>query len=140
MALEHEAADQAQAATNLAREQPLNRRRALRVLSALAATAGAAALAAARPKEARADADVTVNLGSTANFGIYAAPAGVARPNVTTGFRGVLGTIVTNANFTLPDSAGVQGATGNGIGVAGTGNDQAVAVEGVVVAEDALGE
>jgi hypothetical protein len=118
-------------------QPPLNRRRALRVLSALAATAGAAALAAARPKEALADADVSVTNGSTANFGIYAAPTGTARPNVNTGVRGVLGTTVTNANFTLPTQAGVQGATAGQIGVAGTGSDQAVAVEGIVAAEDA---
>jgi hypothetical protein len=139
MALEHDAADQTQAAATPAREQPLNRRRALRVLSALAATAGAAALAAARPKEALADADVTVTNGSTANYGIYAAPTGFNRPIVTTGVRGVLGFADVGVNFTLPSgfSAGVQGATAGQIGVAGTGNDQAVGVEGIVAAEDA---
>jgi hypothetical protein len=116
---------------------PVNRRRALRLLGTLAASAGAAALAAARPEQAAADADVTVAGGSTANYGIYVAQTGVARTAVTTGIRGVLGTYIETANFNIPDKVAVHGAADGRIGVAGTGHLASVGVLGIVTAENA---
>jgi hypothetical protein len=59
--------------------QPLNRRRALRVLGALATAASAAALAKA--ERAAADANVTVAGASTPNYGINVAPLGFTPPS-----------------------------------------------------------
>jgi hypothetical protein len=117
--------------------QPLNRRRALRVLGTLTAVAGAAV--ATRPEQAAADAGVTVSGGSTANYGIYAGTTGVGRPAVTTGVRGVLGMDNDgSANFALPHQAGVQGAANGSIGVVGTTNATGVGMEGIVTAEGPL--
>jgi hypothetical protein len=121
---------------------PTSRRGLLKRLgtSAAGAAVAATALGAARPEQAAADAAVTVNGGSTNNYGVYASNNTITpRPAVPADVKaGVLGVSSVGANLNILAStqgSGVAGATFVATGVVGTASDQGLGVGGICIAE-----
>jgi hypothetical protein len=109
--------------------QPTSRRGLLKRLgtSAAGAAVAATALGATRPEQAAADAAVTVNGGSTDQYGVYAANSTITRPALPAGVvTGILGISAPGANLaalagTVP--CGVAGASRFDAGVVGTAEE-----------------
>ncbi len=118
-----------------------NRRQLLKHLGAGAAGAAAAtALGLSQGRSARADFQGTSVGASTANFGVYASPNGVARP--ATGAFDQFGVIGVGdagapAPSTLPSGAGVAGLGNSFVGVEGR-STSSVGVLGFSLSNDAV--
>jgi hypothetical protein len=115
-----------QASQQKMERQPLNRRRALGVLSALAAAAGAAALSTTRPEQA----------GAVDNLGNFTSSTGttVVTADNTGGGRAVSatnnGTTATVFAKNTGTGQAFDGSTANGIAVRGGNNSMFAAILG----------
>jgi hypothetical protein len=99
-------------------QQPLHRRRALRILSTLAAAAGVAALAASRPEQASAN---TASYSDNQTTPVLKATNAGSGPGVD-GENSSTGPGVYGNNSANPGAPGVWGNSPNFLGVSGVGD------------------